>query len=241
MTFRHTILTCVLIAFVSILQSQHNTLTTLEKAEGWILLFDGISTDAWRGYNKKTFPESGWEVRNEELVITYSGKEEEGSAGDIITREKFNNFEFSLEFMLTDSANSGIFYMVREFEGTPIWHNAPEFQILDDPTYESMLGDWMDTHRTGDNYDLEAAEMDYSNPVGDWNTVRIIKNGNQVQHWLNENLTVEYDIGSISWTRQVQKSKFSEYAMYGKAQTGNIGLQDHGHEVMFRNIKIRRL
>jgi hypothetical protein len=222
-------------------QAQHNTLTTQEENEGWILLFDGKSTDAWRGYNKKEFPQSGWEVRDEQLVITFSGTEEAGSAGDIITRERFGNFELSMEFMLTDSANSGIFYMVQEFEDHPIWHLAPEFQVLDNPTYESMLGDWMDMHRTGDNYDLEAAKEDYSKPVGEWNSARIIKNGNHVEHWLNEQLTVSYEIGSIKWKNQVAASKFSEFAMYAMARHGNIGLQDHGHEVMYRNIKIRRL
>jgi alpha-3'-ketoglucosidase len=231
----------LLLSFVINGQTQQNTLTAKEESEGWILLFDGKSTDAWRGYNKKTFPESGWEVRDEQLVITFSGNEEAGSAGDIITKEKFGNFELSLEFMLTDSANSGIFYMVTGFEDNPIWHLAPEYQILDNPTYESMLGDWMEKHRTGDNYDMEAAEVDYSNPVGEWNTARIVRKGHHIEHWLNGNLAVEYKIGSIKWKKQVAASKFSEYKMYGMAKQGNIGLQDHGHEVMFRNIKIRRL
>jgi alpha-3'-ketoglucosidase len=223
------------------LQGQHNSLTEQAENEGWLLLFDGENTDAWRGYNQNSFPKSGWEVRDGQLVITYSGEGEKGSAGDIITKESFGNFELSLDFMLTDSANSGIFYLVREFEGIPIWHNSPEYQILDNPAYESMLGDWMDTHRTGDNYDLEAANEDYSKPVGEWNTARIIKRGRHVEHWLNGNLAVKYDIGSIKWKNQVKKSKFSEYAMYGMAPQGSIGLQDHGHEVMYRNIKIRRL
>jgi len=238
---KHNICIGFFLAFTFVVHGQHNMLNSIEEKEGWILLFDGKTTESWRGYNQKTFPEHGWEVRDGNLVITFSGKEEEGSAGDIITKERYANFELRLEFMLTDSANSGIFYMVTEFENTPIWHLAPEFQVLDNPTYESMLGDWMDTHRTGDNYDLEAAETDYSKPVGEWNTARIIRKGNHVEHWLNGKLTVQYEISSIKWKRQVEKSKFSEYAMYGMAKQGNIGLQDHGHEVMYRNIKIRRL
>jgi len=220
---------------------QHNTLTSLEKSEGWILLFDGESTDAWRGYNKKAFPENGWEVRDGNLTITYSGTEEAGGAGDIITKERFGNFDLRLEFMITDSANSGIFYLVTEFEDAPIWHLAPEYQILDNPTYESMLGEEINKHRTGDNYDLEAADQDHSNPVGEWNTARIVKRGNHIEHWLNGKLAVQYELGSIKWKRQLEKSKFNNYAMHGMARQGNIGLQDHGHEVMFRNIKIRRL
>lgn len=238
---KHLLSITFFLSFSFIIKGQHNTLNTIEEKEGWILLFDGETTDEWRGYNQKTFPEKGWEVRDGNLVITFSGTEEEGSAGDIITNEAFGNFELRLEFMLTDSANSGIFYMVREFDNTPIWHLAPEYQVLDNPTYESMLGDWMDTHRTGDNYDLEAAAEDFSKPVGEWNTARILRNGNHVEHWLNGKLAVRYELNSIKWKRQVEKSKFSKYAMYGMAKQGNIGLQDHGHEVMYRNIKIRRI
>jgi len=238
---KHLISIVFLLALGAVLHGQHNTLTSIEESEGWILLFDGKTTDAWRGYNKKAFPEKGWEVRDENLVITFSGTEEEGLAGDIVTKERYGNFELRLEFMLTDSANSGVFYLVKEFEGSPIWHLSPEYQILDNPTYESMLGDWMDKHRTGDNYDLEAAAEDHSNPVGEWNTARILKRGNHVEHWLNGKICVQYEIGSIKWKRQVQQSKFSEFAMYAMEKQGNIGLQDHGHEVMYRNIKIRRL
>lgn len=221
--------------------AQENTLTSIEEKEDWVLLFDGVSVDAWRGYNKQHFPRKGWAVRDGELVVLKSGTEEEGFGGDIVTKEQFGSFELTLEFMLTDSANSGIFYLVREFEGTPIWHNAPEYQLLDDEAYFQELGDWMDTHRTGDNYDLHAADSNYSKPIGEWNTARIVKKGNSVEHWLNGYLTVQYEISSIDWVRRVQKSKFNEYPMYGKAGRGHIGLQDHGHEVRFRNIKIRRL
>ena len=221
--------------------AQDNALTEMEIADGWILLFDGSSVNAWRGYNKKEFPEAGWEIRDGYIVVHKSDGSEQGQGGTIITRERFKSFEFSVDFMLSDTANSGIFYLVREFEDTPIWHNAPEFQLIDDDTYYVEYGDWMNTHRTGDNYDLEAAPENYSNPIGDWNTARVIKKGNKVEHWINGNLAVSYEIGSIKWMNQVKKSKFSEFPMYGKADPGSIGLQDHGHEVRFKNIKVRRL
>jgi len=241
---RYMIRTFVLLIFTSFLfslQGQHNTLKEFEKSEGWDLLFDGVSLDAWRGYNQEHFPKKGWIVRDGELLVLKSGTGEDGFGGDIITKVQYEDFDFTIDFMLTDTANSGILYLVKEFEDTPIWHNAPEYQLLDDSTYYQMMGDWLDTHRTGDNYDLYASDKNYSNPVGEWNTARIRKKGNTVEHWLNGNLAVSYEINSIDWVRRVQNSKFNEYPMYCKATRGHIGLQDHGHEVRFRNIKVRRL
>ncbi len=217
-----------------------NKLTDAETEEGWLLLFDGESTAQWRGYNKETFPTKGWEVRDGMLVVIKSGTEEEGFGGDIITNQQFGDFEFQLDFMVSDTANSGILYLVLEFEDHAIWHNAPEYQILDNQTYIDM-GDNMTTHLTGDNYDLQASPEDYTNAVGEWNTARITVNNNHVEHWLNGNKTVEYDIGSEEWEALVKDSKFSEYPEYGRAKMGHIGLQDHGHEVMYRNIKIKPL
>ena len=218
-----------------------NKLTDAEIEEGWILLFDGESTDQWRGYNKETFPTKGWAVKDDVLMVFKSGTEEEGFGGDIITKKQFGNFELRLDFMVKDTSNSGILYLVREFEGQPIWHNAPEYQILDNQTYISMGGMDMTTHLTGDNYDLQAAPQDYSNAVGEWNTARIIVNNNHVEHWLNGNKTIEYEIGSEEWEALVKASKFAEYPEYGRVKMGHIGLQDHGHEVRFRNIKIKPL
>ena len=218
-----------------------NKLTDAEIEEGWILLFDGESTDQWRGYNKATFPTKGWAVKDDVLMVFKSGTEEEGFGGDIITKEQFGNFEFRLDFMVKDTSNSGILYLVREFEGQPIWHNAPEYQILDNQTYLAMGGMDMTTHLTGDNYDLQAAPEDYSNAVGEWNTARIKVNNNHVEHWLNGNKTIEYEIGSEEWEALVKASKFAEYPEYGRAKMGHIGIQDHGHEVRFRNIKIKPL
>ena len=221
--------------------AQDNTLSAGEEAEGWMLLFDGESVDQWRGYSLKEFPLSGWEVSDGHIICHKSDGSEQGHGGSIITIERFKSFEFSVDFMLSDTSNSGIFYLVREFEDTPIWHNAPEFQLIDDETYFAEYGDWMDTHRTGDNYDLQAAPENYSNPIGEWNTAKIVKRGNKVEHWLNGNLCVSYEIGSISWMNQVKKSKFKDFPMYARADPGHIGLQDHGHEVRFKNIKVRRL
>lgn len=216
-----------------------NTLTEEEKAAGWELLFDGKTTDKWRGYNHETFPTLGWKVMDGTIAVEKSGTEEEGFGGDIITKEKFENFELSIDFLLTDTANSGILYRVVEVENTPIWHNAPEYQLLDNERYAEMGID--NKHFTAANYDLHPAETDYTKPIGEWNTARIILNNNHVEHWLNGNLVVAYDLESPEWAALVAKSKFAEYPGYGKTRNGYIGLQDHGHLVQFRNLKVRRL
>ncbi len=213
-----------------------NALSKAEEAAGWQLLFDGNSTDQWRGYNKASFPTNGWEVKNGLLMVLAKGE-----GGDIITRDQYANFELKLDFMVSDTANSGIFYLATEEENAPIWHNAPEFQILDNQTYIKMGTFEMKTHLTGDNYDLQAAAEDYSHPAGEWNSARIIHHSGKVEHWLNGHKTVEYEIGSPEWKTMVKKSKFATYPKYGLAKKGYIGLQDHGHLVSFRNIKIRRL
>ncbi|MEK7256098.1 MAG: DUF1080 domain-containing protein [Bacteroidota bacterium] len=221
--------------------SNVNMLTEEEKAASWKLLFDGKSTDQWRAYNQSNFPALGWVVKDGMLVIEKTPHPKPaGFGGDIITKEQFGNFELSLDFMITDTSNSGILYLAIEEKDSAIWHNAPEYQILDNETWSKMgaVPD-MATHRTGDNYDLHAAPADYMKPKGYWNNARILHKDGHVEHWLNGNKTVEYQIGSPEWTALVKKSKFNAYPMYGKAKQGHIGLQDHDHEVRFRNLKIR--
>ena len=221
-------------------EPQMNSLTAAEQAEGWALLFDGQAVDQWRGYQQDSFPAQGWEVADGQLVVLKTPGGGTGG-GDIITRNLYENFELSLEFMISDSANSGIFYRGVEQEGDPIWFSAPEYQILDNEVYLNWEGQDMHTHLTAENYDLQAAEEDHSKPVGEWNQARIIVNDNHVEHWINGYKAIEYEINSDTWKDQVAASKFSEYPQYGLAIRGHIGLQDHGHEVRFRNIKIKVL
>jgi hypothetical protein len=219
-----------------------NKLSSEEKASGWELLFDGKSTNSWRGYNHGTFPTLGWYIDDSgNLAVEKSGTEEEGFGGDIITKEKYENFHFKVDFMVSDTGNSGVLYRVIEADGSAIWHNAPEYQILDDDTYIAMGTMEMKTHLTGDNYDLQSSTGSYSNDVGEWNTAEIIVNNNKVEHWLNGQKTVEYIIESSEWNKMVAKSKFSNYPNYGRSPMGHIGLQDHGHLIKFRNLKIKKL
>lgn len=221
--------------------TKDNMLTADEVADGWKLLFDGKSIEQWRGYNMDSFPTKGWEVRNGELIVEYSGTEEAGFGGDIITKTRFENFELKIDFALSDTSNSGIFYLVKEVEDTPIWHNAPEFQLLDDETYKKTYEGLTNKQLTGANYDLHAQKVNYSRPIGEWNTAHIIKNGTHVQHFLNDSLVVAYQLYDEDWQQRYEASKFSEYPDYAQTSVAPIGLQDHGHLCRFKNIKIKPL
>jgi hypothetical protein len=232
----------LIILFTSSCSDSENRLTSEEKQEGWKLLFDGESTDQWRGYNRDEFPTKGWYIDEDgNLCVSKTGGDEDGFGGDIITKEQYENFEFKVDFMVSDTGNSGILYRVREIEDMAIWQNAHEYQILDDSTYIDMGNMDMNTHLTGDNYDLIPSIGRYSKPLGEWNTARIVLRGNHIQHYLNDNLCNELTIGTAIWDTLVQRSKFNGYPNFGRFASGHIGLQDHGHLIKFKNLKIKPL
>jgi hypothetical protein len=215
----------------------HNTLTAEEEAAGWELLFDGVSTDGWRGYGREDFPTAAWNVEAGELVnLSTSG---EMAGGDIVTTGEFTDFELVFDFKVGPEGNSGVFYRVREHEGAELWQVAAEYQVLDDTAYIEMGTMDMRTHLTGDNYDLHSAVVRPTKPVGEWSTGRIVVDGTRVEHWLNGEMTVEYELYTPEWEALVAASKFGPEEHYARARSGSIGLQDHGTPVWFRNIKIR--
>lgn len=227
----------IILTFQSSFAQPHNTLTPEEKAAGWILLFDGKTADGWRGYNKDAFPEQGWTLDDGTLMVEASDGSEEGLGGDIVTEATFSSFELKFDFLVSPVGNSGVFYLVEEHPDVVMYQVAPEYQVLDDTAYIEMGTMDMETHLTGDNYDLHASRVAASNPVGQWNHGRIVVDGDRVEHWLNGRLTVAYELRSPEWEELVAASKFGP--RYGRATSGHIGIQDHGHEVRYRNLKIR--
>ncbi len=210
-------------------ESQINTLTDAEREAGWELLFDGQSTDGWRGYMMDAVPD-GWQVLDGELTRVGRGR-------DLITKAQFENFDLTLEWKVELGGNSGILF--RAVEGPEqIYMGAPEMQILDDDNHADGRSPLTSV---GSNYAIHPAPRGLAHPVGDWNSVRILVDGNHVEHWLNSFRTVEYELGSVDWLERVAASKFSQWPEYGQASKGHIGLQEHGDVVAFRNIKIRRL
>lgn len=205
-------------------------LTAAERAEGWRVLFDGSSLDAWRGYRKPEFPE-GWQALEGSLVLVTAG------AGDIITRDQFRNFDLRLDWKVAPAGNSGIFYRATE-EGNYIWQSASEMQVLDDERHADGKSQLTSA---GSNFALYPAPRGASRPAGEWNAARLLVNGNHVEHWLNGVRVVDYELGSPEWVGRVTASKFASMPLYGRAAQGHIGLQDHGDRVEFRNIRIRVL
>ncbi|HEX6559836.1 MAG TPA: DUF1080 domain-containing protein [Longimicrobiales bacterium] len=198
------------------------------KSSGWIALFDGHSTAAWRGYNKPALP-AGWQVVAGALTRV-------AEAGDIVSKDNFDNFELELEWKIAKGSNSGIFFHVQEDSALAMYMSGPEMQVLDNKVHQDGL-----EPRTsaGSNYALHAPVRDVTKPVGEWNKVRIIVNGPHVEHWLNGVKIVEYELWSDDWKQRVAESKFKAWPAYGIARTGHIGLQDHGDWVAYRNIRIR--
>jgi hypothetical protein len=210
-------------------QAAPNTLTERERQEGWRLLFDGSSTNGWRGYKQQGMP-AGWEARDGALTRV-------DRTTDIVTTEQFRNFDLVLEWRTVAGGNSGIFFRAIEGEGA-IYEYAPEVQVLDDaghPDGQSELTS------AGSNFALHPAARGVARPAGEWNAVRLLVEGDRVRQWLNGQLVVDYEIGSDDWKRRVAASKFAAWPQYGLAPLGHIGLQEHQSEVAFRNIKIRVL
>lgn len=219
-----------------------NSLSNYEQKNGWKLLFDGKTTNGWRGTYKDKFPESGWEINNGELSVIEADGKESANGGDIVTLDEFDDFELVVEFKITKGANSGIKYYVTEKENNPGSTIGPEFQILDDKNHpDAKLG--RNGNRTiGSLYDLIPANKSKRvNPIGEWNKARIVSKNNHVEHWLNGFKVVEYERGSKEFRELVASSKYKIWENFGEAPKGRILLQDHGNKVDYRNIKIRKI
>ena len=210
-----------------------NTLTNQERAEGWKLLFDGTTTTGWRGYKKDVAPE-GWQVVDGAIAL--AGK----SVGDLITADEYENFEFAFEWKISPNGNSGVFYLVQEKpELKNTYNSGPEYQVIDNEGHPDAKNG--PDRFAGANYALQAPTRSATKPVGDWNQSRIVKNGAHVEHWLNGEKVVEYELWSEAWKAQVAKSKFNAMPAYGTAKKGYLALQDHGNPVSFRSLKIKVL
>ncbi|GAB3801951.1 hypothetical protein GCM10028819_30230 [Spirosoma humi] len=224
-----------------------NTLSAQEKKDGWKLLFDGKTTNGWRGAYKDSFPAKGWTVADGLLTIQKSDGSESQSFGDIVTDGEYSDFDLMFDFKLTEGANSGVKYFVAEQSPKPKGSAfGLEFQVLDDDKHpDAKLG--RDGNRTvGSLYDLIPASSKKANPIGEWNTGRVISKGKHVEHWLNGKKVVDYERGSEKFRELVAMSKYKapEYnanGRFGEAPKGHILLQDHGNQVSFRNIKIKNL
>lgn len=201
-------------------------------AADWVVLFDGKVTDKLRGFKQKDFPTSNWVVENNAL------KTVPGKAIDLITADKYADFELEFQWKVNPGGNSGVMYRVSESEDAT-WYTGPEFQLLDD-----------DKHADGKNPKTTAGSL-YAliapndkkmlKPVGEFNTARIVMKSNHVEHWLNGKKVVEYEWGSPEVKELIKGSKFAKLPKFMAEPTGHVTFQHHGDEVWFRKMRIRKL
>ena len=226
--------------------------------ENWIYLFDGKTTEGWRAYNGEKLP-PGWIAKDGVLTFdTKLGLEQNYKGGkDIIYgKEEFDNFELYLEWKLPEGGNSGIFYHIKEgYKSIP--EIAPEYQLIDDVNY-ARIHDLTDynlslgyTENPSELKPLQQTASDYAmhpapkdkilNPVGEWNSSKIVFTPQKVEHWLNGKKVLEFVPWDEAWNKKKNSDKWKTSPNYGKFKTGYIGLQDHSSPIWFRNIKIRKL
>ena len=226
-------------------QSMDNKLGNSEKKQGFKLLFDGQTSNGWRGAKLDGFPKSGWVVKDGILTVLESGGGESEHGGDIVTVDKYSNFELQLDFKFTPGANSGIKYFVdpelNKGKGSSI---GLEYQILDDARHpDAKLGNHEGSRALACLYDLMEVDIynKLPNPVGQWNHAKVISKGNHVEHWLNGRKVLEYERKTPEFRQLIKESKYKDWPGFGEWEKGHILLQDHGNTVSFKNIKIKEL
>ena len=206
-----------------------NTLTAAEKADGWTLLFNGRDLAGWRGFREKAAPDA-WQAVDGAITRT-------GDAPDLITDQKFGDFELSLQWKVPTGGNSGIIYRVSEDQAAT-YLSGPEMQVLDDAHHP----DGKDKKTSaGSCYALYGPTESVVRPACEWNTARLLVHGNHVEHWLNGKKVVVYELHSDDWKKHLAASKFAHVDSYGQAKEGYIALQSHGEAVEFRDIKLREI
>lgn len=221
-----------------------NRLTTGEIEDGWEMLWDGKTSQGWRGAKLDSFPETGWKIKNGILMIDSSGGGESKGGGDIVTKKLYGDFELKVDFKIEDekAANSGIKYYVdtdiKKVGGSSV---GLEYQILGKKHPGNKEGNHEGSHKMASLYDLIPADPIPANPAGEWNTAKILSKGGHVEHWLNGTKVLEYNRFSDQFEKLVQESKYSKYPGFGELAKGRILLQDHGSLVEFKNIKIKEL
>lgn len=198
--------------------------------DGAVSLFDGKTLTGWTLADGKPIT-AGWQA--EDGVLHRAGK-----GGDIYTAKEYGNFDFSFEWKIAEGANSGVKYRMALFGKSWL---GPEYQVLDDDKHpDAKLRDGR--RKTASLYDLYVPnDKKTLNPVGQWNSSRIVAKGSKIEHWLNGKLVLQYDTASEDFKTQVAGSKFAKTPTFNQNPTGRIQLQDHGDEVWFRNLTIKEL
>jgi hypothetical protein len=218
------------------------TFPMAEKEKGWVMLFDGKTTNGWRGAYSTEFPKRGWVVKDGELRGELTDGAESGDAGDIVTLKKYRDFEFSFDWKIGKGGNSGVKYFIEERLPKPEKGSQAgyEYQLIDDADYIYMDKKLPQDLKTASIYDVIAADKpDVS--VNVWHSSKIIVDNNHIEHWLDGTRVLNVNRGDESFKKGVTDSKYKDYPGFDSIPEGHILLQDHGHSVAFKNIKIKEL
>lgn len=213
-------------------QKKDNTLTGKEKNDGWVLLFDGKTTNGWRPYQNK--PSDGWAIENGTL---YCKEKDVQHRADLTTTAEYADFELAFDWKVAKGANSGLIYRADE-KHPASYESASEYQLIDDLGYPGKLEDWQ---HSGADYDMHPPSKIASKPAGEFNHSVIKAKGKHVEHWLNNVKVADYEIGTDEWKALKEKSKWKDIPGWGENANGHICLQDHGGGIWFKNIKLRKL
>ncbi len=219
-----------------------NTLSGIEKAQGWQLLFDGKTLNGWRNFNKSTIGKS-WIINDNSIHLNAQklpeGQWQAADGGDIITAKTYRNYILKYDWKVNDCGNSGlIFNVVEDKKYDFVWQTGPEMQVLDNACHPDAK---IKTHRAADLYDMIEAKPETVLAGGQWNQAMIKNINGQVEFWLNGAKVVEFTMHDEEWKNSIAKSKFKDMPDFGMARSGHISLQDHGDKVWFKNIKIKEV
>jgi hypothetical protein len=227
------------------MSAQNNSLSAKEKSDGWVLLFDGQSTKGWHSYGR-TAASKAWSVKDGTIYLDAEGKKnlDPGEGGDLVTNEEYGNFDLKLDWKIGPKGNSGVVFYI--YEDTAKYHDTYntglEMQVLDNgtPTRPGHTDGKLYSHRAGDLYDLLASK-EALNPQGEWNHIEIISRNGKLDFYMNGQHTLSTNLWNDHWKQMIAISKFKDMPGFGTFKKGKISLQDHGEEVWFRNIRIKRL
>ncbi|MEO8414855.1 MAG: DUF1080 domain-containing protein [Ginsengibacter sp.] len=225
--------------------SQDNTLTSKEKAGGWKLLFDGKTGNGWHSYGKQSTGKA-WSIQDGTFYLDAKGEKnvDEGGGGDLVTNEEYEDFDLKLDWKIGPKGNSGIIFYIQDdaVKYPDTYNTGMEMQVLDNgsPIRLGHSDGKLYTHRAGDLYDLLASK-EADHPQGEWNHIEIVSKNGQLDFYMNGIHTLSATMWNDYWKKMIAISKFKEMPGFGTFKKGKISLQDHGEDVWFKNIRIKRL
>lgn len=210
-----------------------------EANKDWTVLFDGKTFNGWHSYLNDSISDQ-WQVKDGAMLYMPDPDQNQG-VNNLMTDQKYENFELYMEWKIAVDGNSGVFYGVNEDRQFVVpYMTGPEVQIRD---YSSDEGFNDLKQVSGAIFGIVGPDKDESKKAGEWNQylIKIDHRNNIGSIVLNGAEVTKFPVNGEAWNDLVSKSKFRDWEGFGITRKGHIGLQDHGHQVWFRNIRIKEL